>query len=167
MNDLNNMVSGPKTISEPHKEIRFTRGAQASFFAILAAASGGSSIFLLIFSLNTGTTPLASLWALAPASISLIFFRLSLRCIRHAYLIMTPIGIEIFPFFKPQDNLRVIYWSEISQVEIDQTNRLLIHLSGEPPSGIIASLKPLLPRQRDLLAEAIGGRMSQGAAKRE
>ena len=161
------MVSGPKSINEPHKEIRFTRGAQASLFGILAAVSGGSSIFLLIFSLNTGTTPMACLWALAPASISLIFFRLSLRCIRHAYLIMTPIGIEIFPFFKPQDNLRVIYWSEISQVEIDQSNRLLIHLSGDPPSGIIASLKPLLSRQRDLLAEAIDGRMSQGTEKRE
>tara|TARA_B100000614_G_scaffold88094_1_gene79570 strand:- start:109 stop:345 length:237 start_codon:yes stop_codon:yes gene_type:complete len=78
---------------------------------------------------------------------------------------MTPIGIEIFPFFKPQDNLRVIYWSEISRVEIDELNRLRICLSGNPSSGIIASLKPLLPRQRDLLAEAIGGRMSQEAAK--
>ena len=159
------MVSGPKNISEPHKEIRFTRGAQASFFAILAAVFGGSAVFILLFSLNTDATALTFLWALPPASISLIFIRLSLRCVRHAYLIMTPIGIEIFPFFKPQDNLRVIYWSEISRAEIDELNRLRICLSGNPSSGIIASLKPLLPRQRDLLAEAIDGRMSQEAAK--
>ena len=161
------MVSGPKNISEPHKEIRFTRGAQASFFAILAAVFGGSSVFLLIFSLNTGGTSLTFLWALAPAFISLIFFRLALRCVRHAYLIMTPIGIEIFPFFKPQDNLRVIYWSEIVRAEIDEFNRLRICLSGNPPSGIIASLKPLLPRQRDLLAEAIDGRINQEPEKNE
>ena len=39
MKGLKEMVSGPKNISQPHKEIRFTRGAQAASFAILAAIS--------------------------------------------------------------------------------------------------------------------------------
>jgi hypothetical protein len=167
LKELNNMASGPKNISEPHKEIRFTRGAQAGFFAILAAVSGGGSVFLLIFYLNTGTAPLTYLWTLAPASLSVILSRISLRCIRHAYLILTPLGIEIFPFFNPQENLRVIYWSEISQAGIDEFNRLVIHLSGEQSSGVIASLKPLLPRQRELLAGAIDGRMTKESGKRE
>ena len=160
------MISGPKNISEPHKEIRFTRGAQASFFAILAAISAGGSVFLLIFSLETDNTTLSYLWALAPLPLCPIFFHLSLRCVRHAYLIMTPLGIEIFPFFKPRKNLRVVYWAEISHAEVDNTNRLVIHFSGEPPSGIVASLKPLLPQQRHLLAKALQGRMSKDRTKK-
>jgi len=162
---LKEMVSGPKNISQPHKEIRFTRGAQAASFAILAAISVGGSVFLLIFSLETDNDSLSYLWALAPIPFSLIFFRLSLCCIRHAYLIMTPLGIEIFPFFRARKNLRVVYWSEISHAEIDELNRLVIHFSGERSSGIIASLKPLLPRQRHLLAKAIDGRMSEDRTK--
>ena len=77
------MVSGPKNISQPHKEIRFTRGAQAASFAILAAISVGGSVFLLIFSLETDNDSLSYLWALAPIPFSLIFFRLSLLSLIH------------------------------------------------------------------------------------
>ena len=55
------MLPGPKDISDPHKELRFTRGAQASLFAMLAAICGGASITIVILNLLL-EGPLVSWW---------------------------------------------------------------------------------------------------------
>lgn len=153
------MLPGPKDISDPHKELRFTRGAQASLFAMLAAICGGASITIVILNLLLEDPLVSWWWVLAPLPAALIFLRLSLRCIRHAYLILTPLGIEIFPFFKPHENLQVLYWSQISDAEINEHNQLVIHFNEEQTSGVVASLAPLLPARRELLGRAIAGRI--------
>lgn len=161
------MLPGPKEISEPHKELRFTRSAQASHFSLLAAICGGASATILILSLLLDEFLLSSWWSLAPLPAAFIFFRLSLHCIRHAYLILTPLGIEVFPFFKPRKNLQVLYWSQISDAEVVRNKQLVIHLNREKTSGIVASLTPLHPVYRELLEHAIAGRMAEKTIHKE
>ena len=156
---LKKMLPGPKDISEPHKELRFTRGSQASLFAMLAAISGGASVAIVILNLLLEDPLVSWWWVLVPLPPAFICSRLCLHCIRHAYLILTPLGIEIFPFFKPQENLQILYWSQISDAEVNEHEELVIHLNEDQTSGVVASLSPLLPVRRKLLAHAIAGRM--------
>ena len=153
------MLPGPKDISEPHKELRFTRGSQASLFAILTAICGGASVTIVIINLLLAGPLVSWWWALTPLPPAFICARLSLHCMRHAYLILTPLGIEIFPFFKPQENLQILYWAQISEAEVNEHDELVIHLNEDKTSGVVASLAPLLPDRRKLLARAIAGRM--------
>ena len=155
------MLPGPKDIIEPHKELRFTRGSQASLFAMLAAVCGGASVAIVILNLLLKDPLISWWWVLAPLPPAFICARLCLHCVRHAYLILTPLGIEIFPFFKPRKNLQVLYWSQISDAEVTGRNQLVIHLNREKTSGIVASLTPLQPVYRELLEHAIAGRMAE------
>lgn len=153
------MLPGPQDVSEPHKELRFTRGAQASLFALLGAICCGAAvaIALLYFIPKDPITPWW--WPFIPIPFAALFFRLAYRCARHAYLILTPLGIEIFPFFNARENLQVLYWSEIAAAEVNERKQLVVHFNQERTSGVVASLAPILSKKRALLARAIEGRM--------
>lgn len=160
------MHPGPKDVTEPHKELRFTRSAQATLFSILGAICAGTSVVLILinFLLNDShlalKDPLVSWWwVLLPLPAALLLARLSLRCARHAYIILTPLGVEIFPFFNARENLQVLYWSQIADAEVNDRNQLVIHFNEEQTAGVVASLSPILPARRKLLAHAIEGRM--------
>jgi len=91
------LTSPNKSVTEPEKEIRFTRSSQASTFFFLAIIS----IMLCIGTLfneyiNWGPWHAdfkaywwLSLIALIPAA---IFLRIGIHCIRHAYIILTLFG---------------------------------------------------------------------------
>lgn len=152
---------GPKAITEPHKELRFTRGAQGSLFALLGATGLGASVAMLLLNVIP-KDPILSWWApLVPLPPALLCLRVALHCVRHAYLILTPLGIEIFPFFRARRNLRLLHWSEITAAEINSRKELVLHFNEEKTSGVVASLAPLLPSRRILLERAIAGRMKQ------
>lgn len=152
----------PKKLIESHKELRFTRSRQATQFFIIS----------ILFAMLTvsGVGAMFSKWGpndpdfiryvwfcglpLIPAYIAL---RIALHCIRHAYILLTPMGVEVFPFFKPEKNLSVLFWSEIDST--DCTERLLtIHLNAEKTSGSVISLKPIAQAQISLLRKAIEAR---------
>ena len=154
-----------KAVAEPEKEIRFTRSAQATFFLILTVLCIVlciSSLFCIYVNWGPWHYDFKENWwmsllALIPA---LIFFRIAVHCIRHAYIILTPMGVEIFPLIKPQKNLQVIFWSDIDHVEIDRS-LLKIHYNAEETAGIILSLKPISKSNYPLLDKAILGRISR------
>ena len=159
-------LPGPKEVTEPHKELRFTRSAQGSLFSVLTATCTGISLAIILLNLLADDLPLALReprvswwWALAPLPLAALFCRLALSCTRHAYIILTPLGIEIFPFFNPRKNMQVLYWSQIARAEVLHPSRLVIHFDNKETSGVVASLSPLLPSRRKLLACAIAGRM--------
>jgi hypothetical protein len=102
-------------------------------------------------------------WPLLPLPFALLFFRRACRCVRHAYLRLTPLGIEIFPFFNARQNLQVIYWSEIAAAEVNARNQLVIHFNKDRSSGVVASLSPIAPTKRALLKHAIEGRMRKAS----
>jgi hypothetical protein len=150
-------------IQSPEKELRFTRSGQAVHFwlgtAILAAAGMTLAATAIYRDINPHLPHAA--WALVPLLLALVTFRLAVRLTRHAYLIITPLGIEIFPFFKPAEGMRMVLWQELNHAEVDENlSRLTLHHDAEKTSGIHLSLTPITPARRTLLAKAVIGRLS-------
>jgi hypothetical protein len=152
---------GPKAVAEPEKELRFTRAAQAPVFYASAVVFFAASMAVFILSTQDwgmgGPMLDGWLWLCLPGLLlCYAMLRLGLRCTRHAYIILNPLGVEIFPFFKARKNLQVIYWSEVAAAEVCNDN-LVLHFSEEKMSGVIASLKPIPQIRRQLLETAVTG----------
>ncbi len=151
------------TIQSPEKELRFTRSGQAGLFWMAAAVSTSVGITLLATSIYRDINPELPhpAWAAVPLVLALVMARVAVRLTRHAYLILTPLGIEIFPFFRPAVGMRLVTWQEIHQAEVDQkSTRLTLHHDPAKTSGIHLSLTPIRADRRSLLAKAVLGRLS-------
>lgn len=154
-----------KTVAEPEKEIRFTRSSQATTFFFLGVICTMICIGTLFNEyINWGPWHAdfkaywwLSLIALIPAA---IFFRIGIHCIRHAYIILTPLGVEIFPLWKPQKNLQVIFWSDIDHADF-RHHTMTLHYNKEETGGVVVSLKPIGKLNYPLIQKAITGRMNQ------
>ncbi|MCX8495160.1 MAG: hypothetical protein ORN51_03150 [Akkermansiaceae bacterium] len=152
-----------KNIQSPEKELRFTRSGQAVGFWVSAAVLASVGITLLATASYRDINPLLPhpAWALLPLGISFIFVRIAMNLTRHAYLILTPLGIEIFPFFRPSAGMNLVVWQEIDHAEVNEKATLLtLHHNAEKSSGIHLSLKPIRADKRSLLAKAVLARLS-------
>ena len=150
--------------------MRFTRAAQGRFFLVITAVLIAISLGLWVLATQGTEFEAPRLkgyaWtALLPMPLVLFLLRVAVRCIRHAYLIFTPLGIEIFPLFRPEKYMTLITWQEISLVDVDlPTKRMVLHHNVEKSSGIVLSLRPILPAQQRLLAHAMQTLMQKRAA---
>ena len=147
-------------VAEPQKELRFTRAGQAVVFWIASAACvmAGLVFFLLTpYRADTPELPHPA-WGLVPIGLAIPLMWLAWHCAKHAYLLLSPIGVEIFPFFRPATNMQVIPWAQIAAADVDGS-RLTLHFSAEKTSGIHLSLSPIAKDRRPLLAKAIRGRL--------
>jgi hypothetical protein len=154
-------MAGP--VQSPEKELRFTRSGQASRFWLAAAILAASGITLLSTSIYRDINPSLPhpAWALPPLAAAALLARLALKLTRHAYLILTPLGIEIFPFFRPAQGMRLVPWQEIALAEVDgKSKRLTLHHDAGKTSGIHLSLSPIRADRRTLLAKAVLGRLA-------
>ena len=98
-------------------------------------------------------------WGFLPLLVALWLFWVAAHCARHAYIIFTPLGIELFPFWRPTKNMNVIYWSEIANASVgDDLKTLTIDRDGG--GGVVVALAPISPSQRPLLKRAIEGRVA-------
>ena len=154
----------PDPVQSPEKELRFTRSAQAAVFWILAAILVACAVTLFASMLYRDFNPFRphSLWALVPLALAVLAARIALKMTRHAYLILTPLGLEIFPFFRPDKGMRLVLWQEIHEAEMDRNlSRLTLHHDAEKTSGVHLSLAPIRKDRRALLAKAMAGRVSR------
>jgi len=153
-------MAAPKTVAEPHKELRFTRAGQAQ--GIFVAATVFFAFGLLIAITTIMGHPDFRWWMPLPfLAGACLFLKVALHCTRHAYIILTPMGIEIFPLLKPEKNLNLIYWTELDHVDFNEELTLAkIHRDAKETSGVILSLKPVLSKQRLLLKKALEGRLA-------
>jgi len=156
-------------VQSPEKELRFTRSGQATAFWISAAVLAATGIMTLLVCVYyheiNPAMPLAA-WGLAllPLVLAGILVKVAVGMTRHAYLILTPLGIEIFPFFRPAAGMRLVMWQEIADSEVNPGETLLtLHHNAEKTSGIHLSLRPIRADRRSLLAKAIAGRLSPPA----
>lgn len=149
-------------VAEPHKELRFTRAAQGVGFWILAGMAAMAAVTLLVASVYRAENPALPhpAWALVPLLIAIASTRVALHCTRRAYVILSPIGVEIFPFFRPSKNMQVIPWPQIHDIESSGT-MLTLHFDGGHTAGIHLSLSPVPPAGRPLLIRALEGRLRQ------
>jgi hypothetical protein len=128
-----------------------------------AAVSASVGITMLATSIYRDINPELPhpAWAAVPLVLALVMARVAVRLTRHAYLILTPLGIEIFPFFRPAAGMRLVTWQEIHHAEVDEkSTRLTLHHDPEKTSGIHLSLTPIRADRRSLLAKAVLGRLS-------
>lgn len=147
-------------VAEPTKELRFTRAGQATGFWIAAAVAimAGLVFFLLIpYRADNPQLPHPA-WGFVPLALAAGLIRIAWHCTKHAYILFSPIGVEIFPFFRPAAGMQVIPWAQIAAADIDDS-RLTLHFSAEKTGGIHLSLSPIAKDRRELLARAIRGRL--------
>ena len=158
-------------VQSPEKELRFTRSGQAVLFWVLCAVLVAAAVTLLATSLYRQINPSLPhpAWGCLPLAMAFAFGWLAMHLTRHAYLILTPLGIEIFPFFRPSHGMHLILWQEIDLAEVnDRRTILTLHFNPEKTSGIRLSLRPIRPELRELLSTAIAGRVGvEGAVRGE
>jgi len=156
----------PRPLQSPGKELRFTRSGQAPLFWVAAAVLASVTVTLLACAPYRAVNPLLPhpAWALVPLALAGLAARSAVRLTRHAYLILTPLGIEIFPFFRPARFMRLVTWQEIAEAEIDADLTLLtLHHDLARTSGLHLSLAPIREDRRKLLAKAVAARVSKSA----
>jgi hypothetical protein len=152
------------TVKSPEKELRFTRSGQAVIFWLLTAVLAGVAITLGLTILCDINPDLPHpLWVLLPLIVAGFFVRLAIRMTRHAYLILTPMGLEIFPLWRPEQGMRVVFWQEIDAVEFDEgVTHMTLHFDAEKTSGVHVTLRPIRACLRTALAKAVRGRVGKG-----
>lgn len=155
-------------VSEPGKELRFTRSAQAGAFWIAGAVFVAAAVTIVASAFYRAENPALPhpAWALLPLALAAVVLRTAVRLTRHAYLILSPLGIEIFPFFRPASGMRLVSWQEIDSFEVDPAATVLtLHHNAECSSGVHLSLRPIAFPKRALLTQALAGRLRDcGAA---
>jgi len=156
-------------VAAPEKELRFTRSGQALVFWLATIALVAAAFIILVSASGRDTDLhlIHPLWALLPAVLAWGTTRVAIRLTRHAYLILTPLGVEVFPFFRPAEGMRMVSWGEIHQVEFDATVRhVTLHFNPERTSGIHLSLRPIRESLRPLLVEALVRRVRTSSESR-
>ena len=154
-------------VQSPEKELRFTRSGQAALFWLLAAVCAAVAMTLAATSIYRDVNPELPhpAWAVVPLVIGALAVRLAVSLTRHAYLILTPLGIEIFPFFRPAAGMRLVVWQEVDAAEVNaEMTQLTLHHDAGKTSGIHLSLRPVRKDRRELLATAVIGRARAGRA---
>lgn len=151
-------------VAQPHKELRFTRAAQAKPFWLAAAMLAAITATLLAVAPYRSENPALPhpLWALAPLAPCVLCVRTAIRCTKHAYLILSPLGVEVFPFFKPADGMRMIPWGQITGVEVGERS-VTLHFDRDHSSGVHLSITPIEKSRRPLLAQALEGRIGRAS----
>jgi hypothetical protein len=152
----------PRQVQAPARELRFTRSGQAPAFWVAAAVLAAAAMSLVACGLYRDVNPLLPhpAWAAIPLALAWAALRTAVRLTRHAYLILTPLGLEIFPFFRPATTMRLVTWAEIHSAEVDgELTRLTLHHNAEKSSGIHLSLKPIRADKLPLLVQALAGRI--------
>lgn len=151
-------------VSEPEKELRFTRSGQAAGYGVLGAIWIGVAVTLLATAVYRSENPELPhpAWALLFIGLGVACLGLSRHLAKHAYLILTPLGLEVFPFFRPSQGMRLVLWQEISSAELSEDEKwLTLHFDEEKTSGLHLTLRPVRRKLRSLLAKAVLGRVSR------
>ena len=154
-------MAAPKTVAEPHKELRFTRAGQAQ--GMFIAATVAFAFTLLITITWFMGHPDFRWWMPLPFLVrAWLLAKTPPPCPRHAYIILTPMGVEIFPLLKPEKNLNLIYWTELDHADFNEDLTLAkLHRNAQESSGAVLSLKPILAKQRPFLKKALEGRLAE------
>lgn len=153
----------PAAVQSPEKELRFTRSGQATVFFLSAAMLAAVAVTIAATAVYRNDHPELPhpAWALLPLVLAVIACKAAIHLTRHAYLILTPLGLEIFPFLRPAEGMRLVLWQEIHAAETDlHQTRLTLHHDAAKTSGIHLSLKPLRRNRRPLLIKAVTARIT-------
>jgi len=154
-------------VVDPSQELRFSRTAQASIFAIIGSVFITTGIILVavIWTVHQGGWSMDELpfplWvSFIPWFFAVGCFLMIWHCLRHPFLILSPAGVEIFPFWRPIKNFNIIPWGAIADLDINKKS-LTLHHNKEHTGGVVLSLAPLSKKSRILLMQAVKGVMDK------
>ncbi len=138
-------------------ELRFTRSRQAMKMLAVGLVFWLASAALMATSYHNFNHQ-SWWWVLVPAVPALVFCWLSWSHLRHPYLVLTRVGLEIYPFFLPSRNMNLILWQQIARTEVTASPPLLTLIRADQEDGkIFITLDPLQPTQRRFLGRALDG----------
>jgi hypothetical protein len=139
-------------------ELRFTRSRQAVVMVAWALGFLLLSVLLFILHQQRHSHPPALFWSWLPLPFVILFAWLAWNHLRHPYLALTRVGLEIYPFFLPAQNMHLVLWQQIRHAEvIDQPPQLILTRADSEDAKIFITLEPMPARQRALLAKALQG----------
>jgi hypothetical protein len=138
-------------------ELRFTRSRQAVIMFAWGLAFWLVSVTLgALYYHNFKQNPWW--WAVLPAIPACLFCWLGWSHLRHPYLALTRVGLEIYPFFLPARNMHLVLWQQIRHTEVTSKPPMLTLTRADQTDGkIFITLAPLTPRQCQLLTRALNG----------
>jgi hypothetical protein len=155
-------------MKSPEKELRFTRARQAVLFWVLGVVLVLMAAGVAILSWWQLKSPPPWWLALFPLAGGLGAFWLAVRLTRHAYLLLSPVGVEIFPFWKPTEHFQLIPWGEIAAADFSPDDRwLTLTLAGYEDVKVILTLEPIPLPARMLLIKAVTGVMEKRGGSTE
>lgn len=141
------------------RELRFTRNAAGAGLLIMAALCGGASLMCYVICSDALISQmLMPLWVmeLIGLSATAINAYLGLYCLRIAYIIVSPVGIEILPFRNPRHTMRLYMWHDLLGAEFNDREMVLHHCDDTYEH---LSLLAMNPRQRKMLRRAVTQRL--------
>lgn len=151
-------------MAAPFRELRFTRSRQSVHFAAAGICFAAMAVGILYVWWQRIEDRPAWWLALLPLGPALWCFWMTGRLARHAYVLLSPLGIEIFPLFRAEERLQLIPWSEVAHAGVDDARQwLTITLAGYEDAKVLVSLAPMDSRVRSLLAAAVDGVMTRRA----
>ncbi len=146
----------------PGKELRFTRSRQALVFWITGLVLVLAAVGLGVLSWWQLDAPPPRWAALVPLTAGIASFWLALRLTRHAYLLFSPIGVEVFPFWKPVSDFQLIPWGTIADAGFSPDGKwLILTMAGSGDSKVFLALAPVSLRVRPLLERTVLGVMEK------
>lgn len=153
-------VDDIRHIPARERELRFTRNRTGAVlmtegFLLVVIAS-----FLQLTGHDTITPCLpAPLWIMEAGALfpAILCMYAGSRCLKYAAVIVTPLGVEILPFFHPRRNMQWHLWQQIRSAE-RKGCRLTLRLADGTAAAI--NLRPLKPASRGMLVHAIQQRIN-------
>lgn len=79
------------------------------------------------------------------------------RCLKHAAVIVTPVGVEILPFLRARRTMQWFFWQQIRSAD-REGGRLNLRLADGSTAAV--SLRPITAASRDMLAHAVRQRVN-------
>lgn len=144
-------------------ELRFTRNQQALMPVLLALLCFLGAVFCCFYGIMNAEWGIAHEWKWFAAGFLLIalsvgLFMFAYRCLRHAYLILSPVGIEVFPLWKVDQHFRVFHWSEIKALYFDDA---VIKIDLKQGGGAVLTFAPLAEKAKKMAQQALACRAKE------
>lgn len=151
------------------RELRFTRnswGFQATLLGVFFWGIGlcilGTSfqeVFTQALPQDKADATRSLIYTLIPLILGFVCLMRARWLLKHAYIICSPISIDIFPLKHAEKDLIVIPWGEIVHHGIKENGKVLFLSTHEDTYTI--PLTPLRPQSRYILAQVLEQKLKQ------
>ncbi len=153
-------VDNIRHIPVRERELRFTRNRSGAILMAAGFLLIAIALFLQITGYDTITPYLPAPLRLMQATAlvpAVVCFSAGSRCLKHAAVIVTPLGVETLPFLRTRRNMQWYPWQQIRSAE-RKGGLLNLHLADS--STVSISLRPMTAASQSMLVHAVQKRVN-------